>query len=54
MGGIVPLETFLREIARSKGFQRLGKRVRMGLEAELATLAQSGKISIEGEIIRLR
>lgn len=53
MGGIASLENFLREIAKSKGFQRLGKRVRIGLETELATLTRQGKIAIEGEVIRL-
>lgn len=52
-GGIAPLETFLREMAKSKGFQRLGKNVRKGLEAELAKLRRQGKIAIEGGVIRL-
>lgn len=52
-GGIAPMETFLREMAKSKGFQRLGKNVRKGLEDELAKLRRQGKLSIEGGVIRL-
>lgn len=52
-GGIAPLESFLREMAKSKGFQRLGKNVRKSLEDELAKLRRQGKLSIKGGVIRL-
>lgn len=53
LGGIASLETFLRDFAKSKGFQRLGRKVRKSLEAELAMLSRNGKILIDGGVIRL-
>lgn len=35
LGGFAPIESFLREIAKHKGFKRLGKNIRKELEAEL-------------------
>ena len=52
-GGMVPLETFLREFATSAGYQRLGKNIRAGLEMELGKLQRTGKVSLSGGIIRL-
>lgn len=52
-GGMASLETFLRELAASAGYQRLGKNIRAGLEADLSKLQHQGKISISGGIIRL-
>lgn len=52
-GGIAPYEAFLREMAKLQGFQRLGKNVRKGLEAELVKLTEQGKIAVEGGLIRL-
>lgn len=51
-GRTAPLEPFLRELARVRGFQRLGRRVREGLEAELALLARQGRLEIRGDEIR--
>ncbi|WP_158302912.1 AAA domain-containing protein [Syntrophus aciditrophicus] len=53
LGGTALLETFLRDLANSKGFKRLGVNVRKKLEAELAMLVREGKIAIDGGIIRL-
>ena len=53
LGGTVPLDVFLRDFAKSKGFQRLGKHVRKSLETELKMLSRKGKILIEGGVIRL-
>ena len=52
-GGAVPLETFLRDFAKAKGFRRLGRNVRKGLETELEMLSRKGKISIKGGVIQL-
>ena len=50
-GGSAPYEQFLRELARARGCQRLGRKVREGLEAELALLAGQGRLEIrDGEI----
>lgn len=53
LGGTAPLDTFLRDFAKSKGFQRLGKNVRKSLETELEMLSRKGKILIKGGVIRL-
>jgi predicted RNA binding protein YcfA (HicA-like mRNA interferase family) len=53
LGGIAPLDDFLRQFAKAKGFQRLGRSVRKGLESELARLSRTGKITIESGVIRL-
>jgi hypothetical protein len=53
LGGIAPLDDFLRKFAKAKGFQRLGRSVRKGLEFELARLSRTGKITIESGVIRL-
>ncbi len=53
LGGTAPLDVFLRDFAKSKGFQRLGKNVRKGLETELDMLSRTGKILIKGGVIRL-
>ena len=53
LGGTAQLDAFLRDFAKSKGFHRLGKNVRRGLETELDTLSRKGKILIEGGVIRL-
>lgn len=54
LGGISPLEDFLRHFAKANGFQRLGRNVRKGLESELARLRLKGKITIESGVIRLQ
>lgn len=53
LGGLSPLEDFLRHFAKSNGFQRLGRNVRKGLESELAGLRRKGKITIESGVIQL-
>ncbi|MDP1612460.1 MAG: AAA domain-containing protein [Sulfuritalea sp.] len=53
LGGTAPLDVFLRDFAKSKGFQRLGKNVRKSLETELDMLSRKGKILIKGGVIRL-
>lgn len=50
--GPAPYEPFLRELARGRGFQRLGRRVRAGLETELALLAAQGRLEIRDHEIR--
>lgn len=52
LNGSALLDPFLRDLARTRGFQRLGRKVREGLEAELAMLAQQGRIAIGGGYIR--
>ena len=52
-GGVAPLETFLRDLAMAAGYQRLGKSIRAGLEAELGKLQRMGKVSLSSGIIRL-
>ncbi len=52
-GGTVPLETFLRDFAKAKGFQRLGRNVRKGIETELERLSRKGKIAIKSGVIQL-
>lgn len=53
LGGTAALDTFLRDFAKSKGFQRLGRNVRKSLETELDMLSRNGKIVIKGGVIRL-
>jgi len=53
MGGTAPLDDFLRQFAKAKGFQRLGRSVRKGLESELVRLSHSGKIAIKSGVIQL-
>jgi very-short-patch-repair endonuclease/superfamily I DNA/RNA helicase len=53
LGGAASLEIFLRDFAKLKGFQRLGRNVRKGLEAELEMLTRQGKIAIQDGVIRL-
>ena len=53
MGGTAPLDAFLRDFAKSKGFQRLGRNVRKSLETELDMLSRKGKILIKGGVIQL-
>jgi len=45
LGGIAPLDDFLRQFATAKGFQRLGRSVRKELESELVRLSRTGKIA---------
>ena len=53
LGGMTQLENFLREFARSQGFQRLGKNVREKMMAELNTHVRTGDIVIDGEFVRV-
>ncbi len=53
LGGTAPFESFLRQLAQTKGFRRLGHIIRKNFEAELAILVRSGKISISSGIVRL-
>ena len=53
LGGAASLDVFLRDFAKSKGFQRLGKNVRKSLETELDMLSRKGAILIKGGVIRL-
>lgn len=53
LGGAVLLDVFLRDLAKSKGFQRLGRNVRKSLEAELQLLANNGRIACTNGTIRL-
>jgi very-short-patch-repair endonuclease len=54
LGGQAPLEAFLRQFAHSKGFQRLGRKVRKRLEQELERLSHKGRIEIGSGVVRLR
>ena len=47
MGGMAPLDDFMRQFAKTKGFRRLGKNVRRGLESELETPMHAGKIVMD-------
>ncbi len=51
--GTALLDPFLRDLARARGFQRLGRKVREGLEAELEILARQGKLAIGEGYLRL-
>ncbi|MBK8384135.1 MAG: DUF559 domain-containing protein [Candidatus Accumulibacter sp.] len=51
--GTAALESFLHDLAKSKGSQRLGRKMRAGLEAELGMLVKQGKVAIGGGEIRL-
>jgi very-short-patch-repair endonuclease len=53
LGGSASLATFLRDYAKSKGFQRLGRNVRKDLETELEMLARKGIVEIKSGMIRL-
>lgn len=53
LGGMAALDDFLRQFAKTKGFQRLSRNVRKELESELAKLSRTGKIAIERGVIRL-
>jgi very-short-patch-repair endonuclease len=53
LNGTALLDPFLRDLARARGSQRLGRKVRAGLEAELEMLARQGKVAIGGGYIRL-
>ena len=47
------LEHFLREFAKSQGFQRLGKNVREKMMDELNTHVRKGHVVIDGEVVRV-
>lgn len=53
IGGLAPIEDFLRELAKVNGYQRLGKNVRGNLMAELDSLVRMGVIAHVGGIVRL-
>ena len=53
LGGMAQLEHFLREFAKSQGFQRLGKNVREKMMDELNTHVRSGHVVIDGEVVRV-
>lgn len=52
LGGMTQLEHFLREFAKSQGFQRLGKNVREKMMDELNVYVRKGHIVIDGEAVR--
>ena len=54
MGGMAPLDDFMRQFAKTKGFRRLGKNVRRGLESELETLMHAGKIVMDRGVIWIK
>lgn len=53
LGGAVQLDAFLRDFAKFKGFQRLGRNVRKEILTELEALSRTGRIIINGGLIRL-
>ncbi|MBV2187586.1 MAG: hypothetical protein KUL88_23975, partial [Rhizobium sp.] len=53
-GGVAQVETFLHEVAASVGYQRLGKKTRSGVEAELAKLQWKGKVSLVSALLTTR
>lgn len=53
-GGRMSLETFLRDLSKTKGYQRLGRNVRKEFEAELERLRAKGVIMINNGVIVLR
>jgi hypothetical protein len=53
LGGMAQLEHFLREFAKSHGFQRLGKNVREKMMDELNAHVRSGHVVIDGEVVRV-
>ena len=54
LGGMAPLEDFLRQFAKSKGFRRLGRNVSKGLESELAKLMHAGKLVMDRGVIWIK
>ena len=53
LGGMAQLEHFLREFAKSQGFQRLGKNVREKMMDELNTHVRKGHVVIDGKAVRI-
>jgi len=53
VGGVANLEVFIRDLAKAKGFKRLGSNVKKRLKLELNRLVRRGKITINNGIIRL-
>lgn len=53
MGGVANLDSFLRELARAHGFQRLGKNVRDRMMAELETSLNNRILFIKDKKIQL-
>jgi very-short-patch-repair endonuclease len=53
LGGSIPVEQFLRALAKKKGSQRIGRNVRREVEAELDMLLRKGKIAINHGVISL-
>lgn len=53
MGGVANLDSFLRELARTHGFQRLGKNVRDRMMAEIEASLNNGTLFIKDKKIQL-
>lgn len=54
LGGVAHIESFLRDIAKSHGFQRLGRNVRDKMMEQVHAMAAAGKIDFDGQTIRIR
>ena len=53
LGGVARVEDFLKSLAKSRGFQRLGRKVRANLVYELSALERRGSLQIDNGIIRI-
>lgn len=51
LGGNVPMKIFLRHYAKARGYQRIGKKIRLELELNLKELERMGIITVNGNII---
>jgi hypothetical protein len=52
-GGTALLPDFMRQLAKVRGYHRVGRLIRKSLKSEIASLKRKGKIAIEDGSIRL-
>jgi hypothetical protein len=53
-GGSADLEDFIRSLAKGRGFQRLGRKVRKDIESEIQKLVRLGKVSVDNDVVSLK
>ena len=53
LGGRVPFEILLQHLAKSRGYQRLGRKIRSELEYELSLLEKHGVLVLEAGVVSL-
>jgi hypothetical protein len=52
-GGSASVPEFMKQLAKNRGYQRVGKLIKKSLRSEIAFLKRKGKVSIENGTIRL-